>query len=332
MNDVVIKKKKFGIPSSLSKGLVNTISMAENHILDFKNAVIPLSCIEIDPDNPRRMKLSPEELLSGFNEKTEYYLDKSKELESLQELSWSIDKKGLINPITVYQRADKYRLVAGERRYMASLLANKKEIEARIYKVSPSEQDLKLVQWIENTAREDLCLADKLANIESIINVVMKEGEKKLSVDVLMELTGLAKTNAYRYLSVLNNQSLRKFIDNGDVSTLRAASLLADIKDEKELSDAINRYKKEGGTSLAASSLKEKKVSIKKQETRGRAPSSVNLGKVNDPKVVKIIVDVLVGNPSYQHYEKVFSSIDWKNLKEVTQSFKKLLSMLEREI
>ncbi len=80
------------------------------------------------------------------------------------------------------------------------------------------------------------------------------------------------------------------------------------------------------------SSLKEKKVSIKKQETRGRAPSFVNLGKVNDPKVVKIIVDALVDNPSYQHYEKVFSSIDWKNLKEVTQSFKKLLSMLEREI
>ena len=41
-----------------------------------------------------------------------------------------------------------------------------------------------------------------------------------------MELTGLAKTNAYRYLSVLNNPNLRKFIDNGDINTLRAASIL----------------------------------------------------------------------------------------------------------
>ena len=149
--------------------------MAENHILDFKMRLYPLSCIEIDPDNPRRMKLSPEELLVVLEKQT--IIREIKELESLQELSWSINKKDLLT-LSLFineQTSTDLLLVSAD---IWLLLANKKEIEARIYKVSPNEQDLKLVQWIENTVREDLCLADKLANIESIINVMMKEGEK----------------------------------------------------------------------------------------------------------------------------------------------------------
>ncbi len=142
MNEIVAKKRKFGIPSSLSKGLTNTISMAENHVIDFKNAVIPLSYIELDPNNPRRMNISIEDIKGELNVKDKHYAEKAKELETLKELAWSIQKKGLINPITVYQTGDKYRLVAGERRYLASTLAGKTEIEARIYKNIPNEKDL----------------------------------------------------------------------------------------------------------------------------------------------------------------------------------------------
>lgn len=336
MNETTIKKKKFGIPSSLGKGLANTISMAENHVIDFKNAVIPLSYVETDPKNPRRMKISLEEIKNGLNEKDAHYTEKSKELDALKELAWSIEKKGLINPITVYQKGDKYRLVAGERRYLASRLANKTEIEARIYKNVPNEEDLKLVQWIENTARADLSLADKLANIESIFHFYKEKSSKKLDVEILMSLTGLAKTNAYRYLSILNNGLIRKFIEDGEIDSLRTAATFAEIKEANKLAEAVAQHKQGGSVDHIVKQLKAKKTqeSTKSSQTGkgGKAPLGVNLGKVKHGRVVKVLVEALVENPSYTHLNKIFTNVNWDNFKEVTQSFKKMLSILEREI
>ncbi len=333
---MILKKKKFGIPSSLGKGLTNTISMAENHVIDFKNAVIPLSYVETDPNNPRRMKISLDEIKNGLNEKDAQYTEKCRELDALKELSWSIGKKGLINPITVYQKGEKYRLVAGERRYLASLLINKTEIEARIYKNIPNEEDLKLVQWIENTARADLRLADKLANIESIFHFYKERFTQNLDVEILMNLTGLAKTNAYRYLSILNNGLVRKFIEDGEVDSLRTAASLSEIKDANKLAEAVTLYKQGVSVDHIVKQLKAKKTKeptkLSQTEKSGKAFSGVNLGKVKHGKVVKVLVDALVDNPAYNHLNKLFTNVDWDNFKEVTQSFKKMLSILEREI
>ncbi|MCP6769829.1 ParB N-terminal domain-containing protein, partial [Klebsiella pneumoniae] len=78
------------------------------------------------------------------------------ELEKLKELASTIESSGVINPIVVYKRGEVYRVVAGERRCLASFLANKSEIEARVFNEKPKGFELKLIQWIENTAREDL--------------------------------------------------------------------------------------------------------------------------------------------------------------------------------
>jgi len=331
-----IKKRRFGIPNSLGKGLTNTISMAENHVIDFKNAVIPLSYVETDPNNPRRMKISLEEIKNGINEKDSHYAEKSKELDALKELAWSIEKKGLINPITLYQKGEKYRLVAGERRYLASLLANKQEIEARIYKSIPRDEDLKLVQWIENTARADLSLADKLANIEAIFHFYKAKSTQNLDVEILMNLTGLAKTNAYRYLNILNNELIRTSITDGTIDSLRTAATLAEIRDASKLAEAIALYKQGDSVDHIVKLIKTKKP----QETAksgqakksSKASTGVNLGKVKHGKVVKVLVDALIENPSYTHLNKIFANVNWDNFKDVTQSFKKMLSILEREI
>ena len=43
--------------------------------------------------------------------------------EALQELASSIRTLGLIQPITVRRKGDKYQIISGERRYRASLIA-----------------------------------------------------------------------------------------------------------------------------------------------------------------------------------------------------------------
>lgn len=45
------KKKRFGISEALTRGLSETINVVENNAGIFRNVVLPLSRIELDPEN-----------------------------------------------------------------------------------------------------------------------------------------------------------------------------------------------------------------------------------------------------------------------------------------
>ncbi|MBM4116838.1 ParB/RepB/Spo0J family partition protein [bacterium] len=72
----------------------------------------------------------------------------------LSELADSIAQEGVIQPILVTQRGDRYEIVAGERRYRASHKAGRTSIPAILTEVDERES-LKLA-LIENLQREDL--------------------------------------------------------------------------------------------------------------------------------------------------------------------------------
>jgi len=74
---------------------------------------------------------------------------------ALQELSDSIKKHGLLQPITVRRVNDAFELISGERRFRASKLAGLHKIPAYIIKI---DQDVKLLEMalIENVQRVDL--------------------------------------------------------------------------------------------------------------------------------------------------------------------------------
>lgn len=77
---------------------------------------------------------------------------KSFDEKKLAELAESIKENGLIQPIIVRREGSKYRIIAGERRYRASIIAGLNEIKAVIYK---GEKDYQIA-LIENLQREDL--------------------------------------------------------------------------------------------------------------------------------------------------------------------------------
>ncbi len=77
---------------------------------------------------------------------------KSFDEKKLAELAESIKENGLIQPIIVKREGTKYRIIAGERRYRASIIAGLTEIKAVIYK---GEKDYQIA-LIENLQREDL--------------------------------------------------------------------------------------------------------------------------------------------------------------------------------
>ncbi len=75
--------------------------------------------------------------------------------ESLKELSESIKQHGVIQPITVNDQGNgRYLIVAGERRFRASLNAGLKKIPAVIKKYT--DKEIKEISLVENLQREDL--------------------------------------------------------------------------------------------------------------------------------------------------------------------------------
>ena len=76
------------------------------------------------------------------------------EKDKIRELANSIKEYGVISPIIVRKKDDKYEIIAGERRFLASLEAGLSEIPVIIKEMEDSE--VAEVSLIENIQREDL--------------------------------------------------------------------------------------------------------------------------------------------------------------------------------
>ncbi len=96
--------------------------------------------------------------------------------ENLRELAASIKEHGVLQPIVVTKVGEKYQIVAGERRWRASKLAEKKTIPA-IVRTMTAQNKLEMA-IIENAQREDLNpieLATAYAKLKSQFNLTNEE-------------------------------------------------------------------------------------------------------------------------------------------------------------
>ncbi|MBP3257124.1 MAG: ParB/RepB/Spo0J family partition protein [Bacteroidales bacterium] len=93
---------------------------------------IPVNLIEPNPYQPRM----------------------SFDADAMQELSESIRTFGLIQPITVRRKGEKYQIISGERRYRASIMAGMEMVPAYIR--DASEQGMLEMAIVENIQRENL--------------------------------------------------------------------------------------------------------------------------------------------------------------------------------
>lgn len=106
---------------------------------------------------------------------------KSFNQESLQELADSIKEHGVLQPIVVTKKGDKYQIVAGERRWRASKLAEMKTIPA-IVRTMDDQNKLELM-IVENAQREDLTpieLATAYAKLKEQFNLTNDEIGKRV--------------------------------------------------------------------------------------------------------------------------------------------------------
>jgi ParB family chromosome partitioning protein len=333
------KRKRFGVSQALTRGLSETINVVENNAGIFRNAVVPLSRIELDPDNPRKLAITLEDIRQGLERNDPLYDQKSVELEKLSELAFTIESSGVINPVVVYKRGEAYRVVAGERRCLASILAGKNEIDARIFNEKPKGFELKLIQWIENTAREDLTLEERIGNIREIIyEYQLLNDDVPVTATLIKNLIGFSLPQASYYMAVLNApDDVRSMIENGQLRSLDKAAIISGISSNELRHEALTAC-------IEGSSLKDLRKIIARerqqsakpftpiQKKRGRAPAKVNLGFTLHTSVVYNIVQSVLNRAEYDKYRDVFSKVEWAELDQSTRAFKKLIEIMEREV
>ena len=118
------------------------------------------------------------------------------EQEALNELSESIKKYGVIQPIIVSQKDDYYQIVAGERRWRASKLAGLTEIPAIIRE--NDEQKNREIALIENIQREDLNPIEKARGIKQLME------QYNLTQAQVAEIIGKGRSTVTNTLRILN--------------------------------------------------------------------------------------------------------------------------------
>lgn len=329
------KKKRFGISEALNRGLSETINVVENNLGVFRNIVLPLSRIELDPDNPRKMKIDLLDVRQGIRPDDSFYQQKQEELEKLKELAHTIQTSGIINPIIAFKRGESYRIVAGERRCLASILAGKQEIEARVFNEKPKGFELKLIQWIENTAREDLTLYERLGNIKEIISEYKSQHQQDVNATILKNITGLSLSQSTYYLAAINApEDLQMEIQNGTIRNLDKAAMIASVSSidlRRQMIDAC----------INGSSLKEMRQMMNNQKilnkhkihsshsTRGRVTAKINMGMTLNPRVIKMLIESVLARKEYHSYQEYFAKVDWHDLRQTTKAFRKLIEILE---
>ncbi|MDV7546782.1 ParB/RepB/Spo0J family partition protein [Acinetobacter baumannii] len=164
--------------------------------------------------------------------------------DSLSDLCNSIKATGVKQPITVRKVNNEYMIIAGERRYRASLLAEKATIPAVIIEDESQLTDEALYahQLNENLHREDLNPIEKAEFINKRIEYLKKNGDENPRETVCKEL-GISASWLSKSLAPLKlSDDLRELVMNGkvkDYETVRKIKNLGDKK-RKEAIQLIN--------------------------------------------------------------------------------------------
>ncbi|MCR4670718.1 MAG: ParB/RepB/Spo0J family partition protein [Saccharofermentans sp.] len=225
----------------------------------------------------------------------------------LVELSESIKENGIIQPIIVQRKKDKYIIVAGERRWRAARLAGLKLIPAIVRDLTDRQTMEQAL--IENLQREDLNPMETAFAMQNLLK------EYKITQEQLAKKIGVPRATVANTLRLTNiDESLQDFIVSGDLTAGHAKALLSlkDKEEQRQVADIImakdmsvrqaeefvknfsEKKESKSGSKAVKALDPQVKLSIKDVETRLKKSlgSRVKI-KISDPSTGKgkIVID-----------------------------------------
>lgn len=140
--------------------------------------------------------------------------------DKIKALSDSIKNVGVLQPIVLKPTDEaNYMIIAGERRYRASIMAGKEEIPAVIKDIPV--KDIMEIALIENLQREDLNAIEEALAYKSLID------NYKVTQEELSKAVGKSRPHITNTLRLLNLQKkVIKMIENGEITPGHGKALL----------------------------------------------------------------------------------------------------------
>ncbi|WP_375174060.1 ParB/RepB/Spo0J family partition protein [Pseudooceanicola sp.] len=161
------------------------------------DASVPIEQVVPNPDQPRR----------SFTDA------------QLEELAQSIREKGIIQPLIVRQKDDRYEIVAGERRWRAAQIAQLHEVPVILRDYDDTE--VLEVAIIENIQRADLNPVEEAAGYRQLMDKFGHTQEK------LGEALGKSRSYIANLLRLLSlPEDVQTLLKEGKISTGHARALI----------------------------------------------------------------------------------------------------------
>lgn len=157
--------------------------------------------------------------------------------DSIKELAESIKQQGVIQPIIVRRVLRGFEIVAGERRYRASLLIGNETIPAVVRELTDTQ--VMEIALIENVQREDLNAIETAIAYETLISK-FNLTQEELSVKVGKSRSHIA--NFVRLLSL--PETIKEYVSRGTLSMGHARALagIKDVEIQVELASQATEY------------------------------------------------------------------------------------------
>lgn len=167
-------------------------------------------------DKKNLVNLPVERLVPG-----KYQPRKDMSPEALEELAASIKNQGIIQPIVVRPiNDDQYEIIAGERRWRASQIAQLDEVPCLIKDV-PDEAAV-AIALIENIQREDLNAMEEAIALQRL------QDEFELTHQEVADAVGKSRTSVTNYLRLNKlEDDVKTLMEHGDLEFGHAKVLLA---------------------------------------------------------------------------------------------------------
>lgn len=138
----------------------------------------------------------------------------------LNELSESIREHGVLQPLLVRKKGSKYEIIAGERRYQASKLADLTEVPVTIKDVD--DQQMMALALIENLQRSDLNPLEEAKGYRQLIDA---SGMTQDALSKAVSKSRSAITNSLRLLDL--PEPVQQLIFDGQLTAGHARAILA---------------------------------------------------------------------------------------------------------
>ena len=177
-------------------------------------AMIPIDQISPNPYQPRKT----------FNET------------SIEELARSVRENGIVQPLVVTKIGDnKYRLIAGERRFRAAQKAGLNAVPA-VVKERMADSDVLQIALIENIQREDL------NPIEEAYAYHQLHEDFNLTQEEISKRVGKERSTVANFLRLIKlPDSVKKLLASGQLSMGHARAILAvdSAKKQEQLAERV---------------------------------------------------------------------------------------------